>query len=148
LGLLSNHTPKRLYWLLGANPQLGFSRLHLGFFLPNVFFLKMSHGSKAKMTNMNQWNMSMINPKFLHIHGNNRKIMTSPKTQLNFLSSVLGENQYLPTLFLRLIWHHTIRYSIKICVKLPPSSRGDMLFLGITQTMNDPRARAHKSLNA
>jgi hypothetical protein len=112
--------------------------------------LKMSHGWKAKMSNEQmEYVQKLINLKFVHIHGHNRKIMTSPKTQLNFLSSIVGKNQYLPTLFLRLIWHHTIRYPIKICVKLPPSSRGDMLFfLGTTQTMNDPRARAHKSLHA
>jgi hypothetical protein len=78
------------------------------------------------------------------------KLWHGPKTQLIFLSSVVvRKNQYLPTLFLRLIWHYIIWYSIKICVKLPPSSRGNMFFLGpTTQTMNDPRARAHKSLNA
>jgi hypothetical protein len=38
------------------------------------------------MTNEQTENVQkLINPKFVHIHGHNRKIMTSPKTQLNFL---------------------------------------------------------------
>jgi hypothetical protein len=58
--------------------------------------LKMSHGLKAKMSNEQmEYVQKRINLKFVHIHGHNRKIVTSPN--LTFYHPLVARiNTYQP----------------------------------------------------
>jgi hypothetical protein len=55
------------------------------------------------------------NLKFGHVLKDNGKIMTSPKTQINFyyLSMTKINTYHCNTLLLKSIWHHIVGKSIK-----------------------------------